>query len=311
MPKISCPHFSLPEVGAFGCLPVAVLCLVIALFSAFYPYWVESTLVQSSNSTDGLPLARVDNIFIGLFAFANIPGGKTRNRGTACSRPILWACDSGYCLASCGPTSEQRTADIKALLSDPTNTSLTDDYFCTPCLQSQQASSPSRFFATSTTDPILDPKSHMLRSSMLSATQAFLIIGLVFTFVNIIFNAINIILTPVSAIVGIDGLVLWNAIAALCYLLVLLIWGVEYNMKLRDYPGVSDVLRPSNVKWQVESNIGWCCLLLILPFFLHSLLAINLGLRQYKRYYSSKKRTEAMARVQVQDPTQGGTDMIF
>merc|ERR1712098_636262 len=84
MLKISCPHFSLPEVGAFGCLPVAVLCLVIALFSAFYPYWVESTLVQSSNSTDGLPLARVDNIFIGLFAFANIPGGKTRNRGAAC-----------------------------------------------------------------------------------------------------------------------------------------------------------------------------------------------------------------------------------
>ena len=48
---------------------------------------------------------------------------------------------------------------------------------------------------------------------MLSATQAFLIIGLLFTFVNIIFNAINIILTPVSAIVGIDGLVLWNTIA--------------------------------------------------------------------------------------------------
>ena len=53
----------------------------------------------------------------------------------------------------------------------------------------------------------------MLRSSMLSATQAFLIIGIGFTFINIIFNAINIILTPVSAIVGIDGLVLWNTIA--------------------------------------------------------------------------------------------------
>ena len=125
----------------------------------------------------------------------------------------------------------------------------------------------------------------MLRSSMLSATQAFLIIGIGFTFINIIFNAINIILTPVSAIVGIDGLVLWNTIAgqivdveitllllsikgillqssnsclikrnqvytsfqnsksknidtALCYLLVLLIWGAEYNMKLRDYPGI-------------------------------------------------------------------------
>ena len=56
----------------------------------------------------------------------------------------------------------------------------------------------------------------MVRSSMLSATQAFLIIGLLFTFVNIIFNAINIILTPVSAIVGIDGLVLWNTIAGMC-----------------------------------------------------------------------------------------------
>ena len=55
----------------------------------------------------------------------------------------------------------------------------------------------------------------MVRSSMLSATQAFLIIGLLFTFVNIIFNAINIILTPVSAIVGIDGLVLWNTIAGI------------------------------------------------------------------------------------------------
>ena len=128
--------------------------------------YLFQTLVQSSNSTDGLPLASVDNIFIGwanpicnfcigppartlsskvetylifccayslqipktilstgaeklhfcilikskesnrkstvykneqknqfafpgLFAFANIPGGKTRNRGTACSRPIL------------------------------------------------------------------------------------------------------------------------------------------------------------------------------------------------------------------------------
>ena len=50
---------------------------------------------------------------------------------------------------------------------------------------------------------------------MLTATQAFLIIGLLFTFVNIIFNAINIILTPVSAIVGIDGLVLWNTIAGI------------------------------------------------------------------------------------------------
>lgn len=306
LPKLPLPAISLPEVGVFGSLPVAVLCLVTALFSAFFPYWAESSLVQKGNLTEGLPVARVDDIYIGLFAIDQIPGSKTRNRGADCTRPLLWVCQSGYCLASCGSTSERREADIKALLSGVSDSSSVDDLFCTPCLQYQKTMQP-RFAAT--TYP--DPTPHMLRSSMLSATQAFLIIGIGFTFINIIFNAINIILTPVSAIVGIDGLVLWNTIAALCYLLVLLIWGAEYNMKLRDYPGISDTLRPSGVEWQVESSIGWCCLLLILPFLLHTLLAINLGLRQYRRYYSSKKRTEAMARVQVQDPTQGGTDMIF
>jgi len=308
MPKLTFPAISLPEVGVFGCLPVAVLCLVTALFSAFFPYWAESALVQKGNLTAGLPLASVDNIYIGLFAIPNIPGSKTRNRGAACTRPLLWVCESGLCLASCGSTSEDRQADIQTLLSGTTNSSSTDDAYCEPCLQDQQNRQPR--FAT-TLGNTSDPAPYMVRSSMLTATQAFLIIGLLFTFVNIIFNAINIILTPVSAIVGIDGLVLWNTIAALCYLLVLLLWGAEYNMKLKDYPGISDILRPSDVEWQVESNIGWCCLLLILPFLLHSLLAINLGLRQYRRYYSSKKRTEAMARVQVQDPTQGGTDMIF
>ena len=63
---------------------------------------------------------------------------------------------------------------------------------------------------------------------MLTATQAFLIIGLLFTFVNIIFNAINIILTPVSAIVGIDGLVLWNTIA-----------GIKVSTLRRTVPAIS------------------------------------------------------------------------
>jgi len=308
MPNLSFPAISLPEVGVFGCLPVAVLCLVTALFSAFFPYWAESALVQTGDLAEGLPLARVDKIYIGLFPIPNIPGSKTRNRGTDCTRPLIWVCQSGHCLASCGSNSEQREADIQTLLSGSNNSSHTDDSYCTPCLHDQQTRQP-RF--STTLGNTTDPAPFMVRSSMLSATQAFLIIGLLFTFVNIIFNAINIILTPVSAIVGIDGLVLWNTIAALCYLLVLLLWGVEYNMKLKDYPAISDMLRPSDVEWQVESNIGWCCLLLILPFLLHTLLAINLGLRQYRRYYSSKKRTEAMARVQVQDPTQGGTDMIF
>ena len=48
---------------------------------------------------------------------------------------------------------------------------------------------------------------------MLISTMVFLMIGLLFTFINIIFTVINIANNPVSAIVGIDGLVAWNMIA--------------------------------------------------------------------------------------------------
>ena len=60
---------------------------------------------------------------------------------------------------------------------------------------------------------------------------------------------------------------------AVCYLLVLLLWGAEYNMRLRTNPGIrwaqpvpvdtqiihysSDSLRPSGVVWEAHSNIGW------------------------------------------------------
>ena len=47
---------------------------------------------------------------IELFSFMNwLPSPKIKKT----RKKPSGACDSGYCLASCGPTSEQRTADIK------------------------------------------------------------------------------------------------------------------------------------------------------------------------------------------------------
>ena len=53
----------------------------------------------------------------------------------------------------------------------------------------------------------------MVRHGMIITTQVFLVIGLLFTFINIVFTVVNIAHNPVSAIVGIDGLVAWNIIA--------------------------------------------------------------------------------------------------
>ena len=58
-----------------------------------------------------------------------------------------------------------------------------------------------------------DPKPYMVRGSMLFTIIIMLIIGLLFTFINIIFTVLNIAHNPVSSIVGIDGLVIWNFIA--------------------------------------------------------------------------------------------------
>lgn len=322
--SLRCP--TLPEVGVFGSMPVAVLCLVAVLNSAFLPFWMKSELTQRNSISPDLTPTTVSDIYVGLFGLEKIPGSKTRGRGGGCSRPLIWVCSSGYCMLSCGETSESRQADIEEIISGTYNSSSGDDAFCTPCqgslvkahdsdsgkLNTEAPTTTTATLTTTTGTPThSSPTSVMVSESMLMVTRIFLLVGIVFTFVNIVFTGVNIVITPISAIFGIDGLVVWNYIAALCYLLVLCLWGVEYNMKLRINPGISDSLRESDIEWVVDSNIGWCCLLLILPLCLHLGLGTNFAYRQYKRYYSAQKRNEAQQRVQVQDPTQGGTDILF
>lgn len=303
-----------PEV--FGSLPIAVLCLMLVLVSVAFPNWLSNgrtVPLAGNNATD----ARVENVEFGLFY-----GRKTKTRGGSCTRGILWVCSSGVCMLSCGATGTERSADLVDLLLPDSNFSASsgDDNFCPQCsdpdndalnedelyIQSARdvTEGPSR-------DVTFDPASVMVREGMLRSVQAFLVLGILFTFINIIFTAVNITHNPVSSIVGIDGLVIWNSAAAISYFLVMVLWGAEYNMKLKKNLCISDTLRPGPVPWTSSSSIGWCCLLLICPMILHIGVAVMLGYRQYRRYYSSKSKQQKEQRLAVQDPTQGGTDILF
>jgi len=299
-----------PEV--FGSLPIGVICLLLVLISVSFPNWLThgkgAMEGEDANATD----SRLENVEFGLFY-----GGKTRTRGGSCSRGIMWVCSGGVCMLSCGANHAQRKADIDDILA-VNITSTGDDKFCPQC-SSDGSSEDVIVEATSIPNPELlttksgldDPSSLMVREGMLRSVQVFLVIGIVFTFVNVIFTAANITHNPVSSIAGIDGLVIWNVIAATSYLLVLILWGAEYNLKLRANLCISDTLRQGPITWTSSSRIGWCCLLLICPMILHYGVGVMLGYRQYRRYYSSQQKQQKEQRLAVQDPTQGGTDILF
>ena len=101
----------------------------------------------------------------------------------------------------------------------------------------------------------------MVRQSILVTVITLLILGLLFTFLSIVMTVLNIVHTPVSSILGIDGLIVWNLTAGVLYLLVMIIWGAEYNIKLSTNLGISDSLRPGSSTPLISlSSIGWCCL---------------------------------------------------
>ena len=53
------------------------------------------------------------------------------------------------------------------------------------------------------------------------------------------------------------------------------------------------------------------CRLLICPMFLHLGMSAMFAWRQHDRYYNKKKKHEREMRINVQDPSQGGTDILF
>ena len=136
-----------------------------------------------------------------------------------CDHPTLFlhagVCQSGLCMMSCGDTPALRKADIDLVLTNQSvSAAAGDNSLCPPCkgeIVEAQADFMASAYEEEESD--FDPRPHMVREGMLISVIAFLLIGLLFTFINIIFTVINIANNPVSSIVGIDGLVLWNFIA--------------------------------------------------------------------------------------------------
>lgn len=123
-------------------------------------------------------------------------------------------------MMSCGTTNSDRKKDLDLVLH---NTSVTasqgDNDLCDPCKSTEEDS---EYFnggyheeLTSNVVNVVEfqPKPHMVREGMLITVIIMLLVGLLFTFLNIVFTVLNIAHNPVSSIVGIDGLVLWNFIS--------------------------------------------------------------------------------------------------
>jgi len=300
-----------PEV--FGSLPVAVLSLILVLFSVSFPYWItngRADVLNSDGIDDSIPSSSLSHVTFGLFE-----GRKTRSRGGSCTRTVKWVCQSGLCMMSCGETSALRKTDIDLVLTNQSVSAVAgDNLLCPPCKGDiiQAKDNVISSDSAKEDDSEFDPRPLMVREGMLISVIAFLIIGLLFTFINIIFTVINIANNPVSSIVGIDGLVLWNFIAGLMYLLVIILWGAEFNIKLRKNINLSDTLRPgTGMEVSSHSSIGWCCLLLLGPILLHFGLSVMFAWRQYNRYYNKRSKQDREMRINVQDPSQGGTDILF
>ena len=164
-------------------------------------------------------------------------------------------------MLSCGETSAARRKDIEFVLENSHNVSAPegDNQLCSPCKNSPPIALTAA--ASQSAEQETDPAKTMVRQSILVTVIILLLLGLLFTFISIVMTVLNIVHTPVSSLLGIDGLIVWNLSAGLLYLLVMMIWGAEYNMKLSTNLGISDSLRPGpSPALSSHSSIGWCCL---------------------------------------------------
>ena len=115
-------------------------------------------------------------------------------------------------MLSCGKTAAARRSDIDFVIQN-SNISAPegDNQLCSPCknspLLTQTAVGSHRDSEQS------DPTKIMVRQSILVTVIILLLVGLLFTFISIVMTVLNIVHTPVSSILGIDGLIVWNLTA--------------------------------------------------------------------------------------------------
>merc|ERR1711953_1365000 len=117
-----------PEVS--GSLLVLVICLMLAIVSISFPYWLTNGIVVTEvEGAENIPLTTVS---FGLFE-----GRKTRTRGGTCTRTVKWVCRSGVCMLSCGETAAARRSDIDLVIQNNNiSAPAGDNELCSPCKNS-------------------------------------------------------------------------------------------------------------------------------------------------------------------------------
>jgi len=217
---------------------------------------------------------------------------------------------------SCGSTSDLRHQDISNLLetnvSHILSTVQAEIEYCTTQPNSRQIGA-SDMALYCLVDEVGSRVDLMLRFSMWVCVLLLLIFGILVTVTTTVVTAVNTCQNPVQPIWGVDGLVIFNALAGFIYFLVMVLWGAEFSSKDNKNLSISDTLRPCGIQWRTTGlALGWSYWILMFCVFVHILNATLLGVRQYRRYYSTEAQRARSLKIKVADDTTAtGTVMMF
>ncbi|XP_063868227.1 uncharacterized protein LOC135104624 isoform X1 [Scylla paramamosain] len=114
-------------------------------------------------------------------------------------------------------------------------------------------------------------------------TIACLSAGLLMAVVGALFAIVNTATTPVEAITGIPGLYLWNGLAALCDMLTVILWAVQFHKHLTD----NVLLYDANDGWTTKGMevFGYSFWLVVVAIFVHiaNIVIISIGTWEPKK----------------------------
>ncbi|XP_023340064.1 uncharacterized protein LOC111710232 [Eurytemora carolleeae] len=285
---VQCSKFK-PEV--FGCLMISILCLALFMTSVITNEWVKGNASNAEDSADYI------TVNFGLFS-----GHKEKNRGTKINTDLSVVCYEGVCMYSCGGIE-----DIKDILKGKNSSEDTSsgDNICKEKGWENEANSA----GIDTNGPIAE---NMIKFGLWLSTIIFFFIGLTFSLINIVLVILNTAHNPVSSILGIDGLVIWNIGSSVSYLLVLILWGALFSSRISENLCISETLRVNGLQWSSagQSSLGYSYWLVFPTMILHMVNAGILGYRQYAMYYAPKSRNAKNLQMRVQESADG-KDMLY
>ncbi|XP_059469192.1 clarin-3-like [Neocloeon triangulifer] len=285
----------------FVLLTFPISCISIALLATALasPNWIQARALYEEPTYD------LSDINYGLFT-----GTLTRRiLLTPKSFSLHMTClvDLNICALSCLGTEEERQEEVRLLYDTQGDVNATE---CAPVVLSQgpeyitdgqlrkdqfeikplpQNDKLVRFDR----DPVF------INMGLWASTIAFIALALLMATVGAIFSVLNTAGNPVEPILGIMGLFIWNAIAAVAIDITLILWGIQYGITL-----VTNVALTETIIGLTSTNglaaLGFSFWILIGADVAH---VVNIGLLLYRRHLI---RTEPPApTVELKDDSDG------